>query len=491
MRRKAIGLLLAILFLAAVFPVSFADASCITVSPSAPANAQINVGVAYTLDLSTVFSDTEGHNLTYTLDQDYGALTYIKEDGVFVFSGRTAGIYTPTIIAGCSGGTAAYTITITVNPAQDGDESQYNYDETPAGSVSVYVTISNDGIPIMGNDGESTALVHLEVTVPYFDLSIYGLEDFYRYATDGGSGPYVHYDAIIERPTALHLYIYMLERYYLGLPEEDCLQGYVDLAGYSGNTYISYMDGQPAYESGNYRPLLITGSPTSMYMYNFWGHDENLMYYRNHVYPLMSAGWGSTADYMLLSNGDTIDLAMFSNWSFWTYGAFTRFDKDDYAVQTGSMLNFTTQKYDTQSVADGGSESFEPIAGLNVAVYDEEWNKLADIDAITDGSSFAYSFADPGIYYLLGVDPNGNTDDACYAPATAKVVVTGAYGDVDGNGDITAADALLVYRVINASAELTETQQAAADVNGDGEITAADALLIYRYVNGAIASFPR
>lgn len=68
--------------------------------------------------------------------------------------------------------------------------------------------------------------------------------------------------------------------------------------------------------------LLISGSATSMYMQNFWGHDENLMYYRNHVYPLMSAGWGSTADYILLSDNDTIDLAMFSNWSFWTYGAF-------------------------------------------------------------------------------------------------------------------------------------------------------------------------
>lgn len=55
--------------------------------------------------------------------------------------------------------------------------------------------------------------------------------------------------------------------------------------------------------------LNITGSATSMYMQQFWGHDENLMYYRNHVYPLMGPGWGSTADYILLSDGDTIDVA--------------------------------------------------------------------------------------------------------------------------------------------------------------------------------------
>ena len=61
------------------------------------------------------------------------------------------------------------------------------------------------------------------------------------------------------------------------------------------------------------------------------------MYYRNHVYPLMSAGWGSTADYILLSDNDTIDLAMFSNWSFWTYGAFARFDKDDYTAKVAVL----------------------------------------------------------------------------------------------------------------------------------------------------------
>ena len=114
--------------------------------------------------------------------------------------------------------------------------------------------------------------------------------------------------------------------------------------------------------------LNITGSATSMYMQQFWGHDENLMYYRNHVYPLMSAGWGATADYMLLSDGDTIDVAMFSNWSFWQSGAFAAFDRDSYAVKPGGSLTVQTQKYDTRSVADGGTESFEPITGLTVKV---------------------------------------------------------------------------------------------------------------------------
>ena len=46
--------------------------------------------------------------------------------------------------------------------------------------------------------------------------------------------------------------------------------------------------------SGGYNALTLSGSATSLYMRNFWGHDENLMYFRNHVYPLMSAGVGAT-----------------------------------------------------------------------------------------------------------------------------------------------------------------------------------------------------
>ena len=44
---------------------------------------------------------------------------------------------------------------------------------------TVYFTLSSDGVPLMGSDG--TVLSHIKVTVPYFDLAEYGLQDFYRY----------------------------------------------------------------------------------------------------------------------------------------------------------------------------------------------------------------------------------------------------------------------------------------------------------------------
>ena len=313
-------------------------------------------------------------------------------------------------------------LTITVNKAADGDAAQYGYDETDAASVKVYVTVSNDGIPLVGIDG--TVLSHLELDLPYFDLDKQKLSDYYRYHTENGQGGYVD-DQVVKRPTALHLYLYLLGVYYLGLTPEQVINGEEIINGHDGGVGVTDMTGKQPYDDSSLA-LNITGGATSMYMQQFWGHDENLMYYRNHVYPLMSAGWGATADYVLLSDGDTIDVAMFSNWSFWQSGAFAAFDRDSYAVRPGGSLTVQTQKYDTRSVADGGTESFEPITGLTVKVYDADWREVGEVAAHSgDGSSYTYTFEKEGTYYLLATDPNAGTEDACYAPATARVTVGG------------------------------------------------------------------
>lgn len=421
--KKGLALLLALLMVFSLLPVSaLAADECLAVKSDATTTYETTQGAYLEIPLAGFFTDGDGHTLTYTLDNgEYGEHTKIA-DGNLSFTNPTAGEYTPTVTAACSNGkTASVKLTITVKAAAAGDESQYNYDETPAKSVKVYVTVSSDGMPIQGNDG--TVLSHLEVNVPYFDLDNQNLTDFYRYHTENGQGAYVD-TKIVERPTALHLYLYLLGVYYLGLTPEEVTTGSTKILGHEGNSGVLWMNGNQAYED-SMLALNITGSATSMYMQQFWGHDENLMYYRNHVYPLMSAGWGSTADYILLSDGDTIDVAMFSNWSFWQNGAFAAFDADDYAVSPGSELNFSTVKYDTRSVADGGTEEFDPITGMNVAVYDENWKLIEENLAPTKdgGNEYTYTFEKAGTYYLLAMDANVGTEDSSYAPATAKVVV--------------------------------------------------------------------
>ena len=418
--KRILSILLVLAMLLSMIPAVFAADCDITVSTPAP--DPVKVGALYQLPLGTVFTDPNGHALSFALKADYGDKVYIK-DNTLQFTSAEAGEFRIGITATCTdGGSAETVVPITVEAVEDGDKNQYGYDETDQASVTVYVTISSDGAPIIGKDDGGTILSHLEVKVPYFPLSLYGLDDFNRYHTENGSGSYTD-NEIVQRPTLLHLYIYMLERYYLGVAEKDCGKGTSGLLEFTGSGEgVNDMLGGSYVDTLN--ALLISGSATSMYMQNFWGHDENLMYYRNHVYPLMSAGWGSTADYILLSDNDTIDLAMFSNWSFWTYGAFARFDKDDYTAKVGEKITFETQKYDTKSVSDGGTESFEPITGLNVKLYNENWEQQQELTSEDSSYTLDTASLKAGTYYLLGYDPNYGTENACYAPATAKVVLT-------------------------------------------------------------------
>lgn len=74
------------------------------------------------------------------------------------------------------------------------------------------------------------------------------------------------------------------------------------------------------------------------------------------------------------------------------------------------------------------------------------------------------------------------TVDGGYS-AGIKIIVTAAaqLGDVNGDGYIDAADALLCLRASVGLITLTPEQEAAADVNHDGLVDAGDAILILRY----------
>ena len=308
-----------------------------------------------------------------------------------------------------------------------GQKSAYN--ESSQGEVTVTVTISNDGIPIEGTDG--TALSHLKVTVPYFDLGLYGLQEYYRYPTNSVCD-YLEEQGVVKRPTVLHLYIYLMERYYLGYPAEKCGTGAGKDAILNNEQFNSvfYMTGGQAYLTYNAgtgkgnRLLKPTGSATHLYMQNFWGHDENLMYYVNHEYPLMWSGFGSTADYILLEDGDVVDVGMFTDRSFWTRGAFTSFSQDDYNLSKGSTLK--TKVYSQKTVMSSDNSVPDPVAiqNMDVVLYDGNWNQVEKLDYDTDGY-VSYTFDKAGTYYLLATEKdNAGKDGAAFSPATAKITVS-------------------------------------------------------------------
>ena len=429
MKKRLCTLLLALTVLLSALPMTvWAADPCVAVKEGAVTTGEVVAGNLLEIKLGDIFRDTDGHTLTYTLTNaaQFSSQTKVKNGSLYV-SEKDPGTYMPKVKATCSDGkTLTVTFTITVKEAPHGLDAQYNYDETPAKEVTVYVTISNDGVPLKGRDG--TVLCHKAITVPYFDLANYGLEEFYRYHTENGEGKYID-ENIVQRPTGLHLYLYLLERYFIGLPDEECCKGKYDrdkLASFKLGEDVYYMDETPAYTADSFAALTITGSPTSLYMANFWGHDENLMYYRNHCFPYMSPGWGSTSDYIVLSDGDTWDVAMFTNWSFWSSGgAFTCFDKDAYNARPGMQLTVNTQAYGTTFE---GSD-FSPFSNLDVFLYNDKWEQIEQYKEAADGKS-TFTFTAPteeGTYYLVGMDPNrtipkddsGGTNYAKIAPATA------------------------------------------------------------------------
>jgi hypothetical protein len=74
--------------------------------------------------------------------------------------------------------------------------------------------------------------------------------------------------------------------------------------------------------------------------------------------------------------------------------------------------------------------------------------------------------------------------------AEGELPATDILGDVDMDGEVTTADALMALRYVMGLIELNEDQLAQADVTGDGEVTVADPLLILRHAMGLIETFP-
>ena len=217
--------------------------------------------------VTAAFSANEDNSsiwtVTATPKDEWYKLDYVADEAGNQFASRDGKTAQITVTAADQKFTAYFTAAVAPM-----------YDETNADSVTVNVTISNDGIPLMGKDG--TILANLDVTVPYFDLDDYGLGKYYRYGTEFGWGSYNN-DTVIERPTALHAYIYIIERYYMGLPASQCGKGTSGILDYKKATDVLYMDGGLAYNSNRTPALQPPGSATSLYMKQFWGHDDNLM----------------------------------------------------------------------------------------------------------------------------------------------------------------------------------------------------------------------
>ena len=230
-------------------------------------------------------------------------------------------------------------------------------DAAATNSVTVYFTVEGTGNNRTGfveAGGYSMALQKL--TVPYFDLALYGLEEIYYnpdcYAGAGASSQVAGTKETAEgNVTILHLFIYATEVFRLDVDPKDAGQGYLAEAGWP---YFNFHQ-------------VVPGST----FVNFWEYGYNINYYLNYMYPLAKPGWGSTCDQILLKDGDVVTVRFENNNG--NCGTFHHFGETGLVtkeISKGNQLNMTL--YQTTKTADYSGTGHEPVgAGYTVKVVSE------------------------------------------------------------------------------------------------------------------------
>jgi len=143
------------------------------------------------------------------------------------------------------------------------------------------------------------------------------------------------------------------------------------------------------------------------------------------------------------------------------------------------------------AVANGTMESYEPqpYAVLNVDEY--LFNEEPSVNRMTIASA---SFdRQRGILYVVERDAYGEWGGIPLVhvwQVGPTSTPSALYGDVNGDGNVTAFDAIFVLQHVVGLTTLSAEQQEAADVTDDGAITAYDAVLILQHSVGLITQFP-
>ena len=354
--------------------------------------------------------------------------------------------------------------------------------------VTVYFSFSHDDkFESCEQSGQTVALK--KVTVPYFDLALYGLEDFYFASEDYGpasgdptGGPGSALDPGTKefaygKITMLHLFLYATEVYYLGIDPADAGKGYLANNGIMGTDIFSY-----------------SGSTGSIFLQNIWNYDLNLNYYLNYEYPLASAGWGSTCDQILLREGDIVTLGHFSDWSFFndTTSIFNYIVADKTDPVQGDKIKLElyhagADMYGTYNTAHtlidySPSVYCTPVNDIvsgDVTTWQYVGNAEADGSLVVDTSKLA-----PGeyIFALAGQPGKENPGAICSTPGGIRLTIHEkpvVKGDLNGDGVIDSTDVMALFNAINSGDDLDAT---VADVNGDGVIDARDVMALYNII---------
>ena len=346
--------------------------------------------------------------------------------------------------------------------------------ETP--SVTVYLTVSKkNDFQVM--NGKTMALY--EITVPYFDLALYGLENFY-YHPDcyAGGSKETQFGGTAEtaygKVTMLHLFLYATEVIYNGLSPSEAGKGWLA-------------------DQGGWKGFRVGGDVAGSSFCIFWEFKNDATYFLNYEYPLGRKNWGASCDQIILQNGDIITARYNAHTgNDGTYYHFGAAEDSWLQAEQGEPVLLELFYTDSEDQDNGGETYHVPAASANVYVTKDaaptNHAALTPVGETDAEGVFVLDTSDmePGLYYITT-----NTWDPA---VTVLEVFPGEdpvlHGDVNGDTRINAADAAITYAIANGKRTATVDQKRIADVSGDGKVNAADAALIYAYANGKRSGFP-
>lgn len=370
------------------------------------------------------------------------------------------------------------------------DETKPITDTNGDGVTSVTFSMSFGDENAMQSEFYSPDMIYAELDVPYFDLSLYGLEDYYynpdlykdaapgEIVMNGQPGTKEDAEGVV---TILHMLIYATEVCRLGIP--------VDQAGKG----LMYNSG----EMGEYFQISSSQGVGSIFFTKFWEYTSNLNYYLNYQYPEAKPGLGSTADQIALKDGDHISMHGISSYSYYssTFGYFdvdgeqhlVTAKKGDHVTMT---LKYAVTDYNTGSefivmpdemiyITKDVPTTMNPSSWSELSLTNSEGNITIDTSGLEAGtyyigtnSAMAYFHESIGAYMSQP------------APAVIRLVVeedTPAilHGDANNDGIVDVGDATAVLQYVASG---TSINLDAAEVNGDDTVDVGDATAILQYI---------
>ena len=362
------------------------------------------------------------------------------------------------------------------------------------GTIDVTFTVTKG--PNGFFETESGEYLYLrELHVPYFDLALYGLEQYYYnpdcYTSSSGQQPGTALTAA-GVVTTMHVFIYATEVFQFGEDEADAGKG---LHADDLDEWVSWSQGAG-----------------SSFM-SFWDHSTNLNYFLDYEYPLGHEGWGSTSDQQALHDGSHISLHRITGDAMGSFYAFMQTDdgvRDFGTVTKGDTLDLTLMRT-VANMFTGSSTTFRPLPDTEVYIInaddfegqptyvpeddpnqpDVKWESLDYTDE--DGRiTIDSSELEPGTYYISaeGYDEGSERGPSTYILKVKKPVADVRFGDVNNDGNVNSTDAVLLLKHTAGTLGAADFVEEAADVNGDELVNSTDAVLILKYTAGTISAFP-